>query len=171
MWMKKSMGVVSMNNHRNILKGKKKASTKEKANRNNNNRRMRHRWRSNWGKTRGGMLRVNIWYEMCDVRQWLPIGKVDNVVIELWVYTCTAAGRSPRQKRGDTMFHVEGGNANGSVDPLAWKSWLVSLTHPCCGCILALLASKKFQFVFWCQVSPADRLVVDHRMVFFYVVI
>ena len=27
-----------------------------------------------------------------NVRQWLLIGKVDNFVIELWVFTCTAAG-------------------------------------------------------------------------------
>ena len=26
------------------------------------------------------------------VRQWLLIGKVDNFVIELWVFKCTAAG-------------------------------------------------------------------------------
>ena len=47
------------------------------------------------------------------VRQWLIIGKVDNDVIELWVSTSntyTAAVRPSRQKRGDTMFHVEGGN-------------------------------------------------------------
>ena len=59
---------------------------------------------------------------------------------------------------------------NGSVGPLSWQSILVSLTHPCCGYILALSASKKFQFVFWCQVSPADRSVVDRREVFCYVV-
>ena len=29
---------------------------------------------------------------------------------------------------------------------------------------------KKFHFVFWCQGSPADRLVVDLRVVFCYVV-
>ena len=47
------------------------------------------------------------------VRQWLHIGEVENNVIELWVSTsntCTAAGRLLRQKRGGTMFHVEGGN-------------------------------------------------------------
>ena len=44
------------------------------------------------------------------VKQWLLIGKVDNVVIELWVFTCTAAGWPSRQQRGDTMFHVECGN-------------------------------------------------------------
>ena len=44
------------------------------------------------------------------VRQWLLIGKVDNVVIELWVFTCTVAGYPSRQKRGDSMFHVECGN-------------------------------------------------------------
>ena len=61
-------------------------------------------------------------------------------------------------------------SANGSVGPLAWQYQLVSLTNPCCGCILAFLASEKFQFVFWCQVSSADRSVVDHRVVFCYVV-
>ena len=50
---------------------------------------------------------------------------------------------------------------NRSVGTLAWESRLVSLTNPCCRCILALSASKKFQFVFWFQVSPADRFVVD----------
>ena len=47
------------------------------------------------------------------VRQWLLIGKVDNDIIELWVSTsntCTAAVLPSRQKLGETMFHVEGGN-------------------------------------------------------------
>ena len=44
------------------------------------------------------------------VRQWLLIGKVDNVFIELWVFTCTVAGYPSREKRGDSMFHVECGN-------------------------------------------------------------
>ena len=59
---------------------------------------------------------------------------------------------------------------NGSVGPLYWQSRLVIITHPCCGCIIALSASKNIQFVFWCQVSPADRSVVDIRVVFCYVV-
>ena len=41
------------------------------------------------------------------VRQWLLIGKDDNIVIELWVFTCTVAGYLLRQKRGGSMFHVE----------------------------------------------------------------
>ena len=44
------------------------------------------------------------------VRQWLLIGKVDNVVIELWLFTCTVAGYPSGQKRGDAMFHMECGN-------------------------------------------------------------
>ena len=60
--------------------------------------------------------------------------------------------------------------ANEYVGPLDWQSGLVSLTCPFCGCISALLALKKFQFVFWCQVRPADCLVVDRRMVSCYVV-
>ena len=47
------------------------------------------------------------------VRKWLMIFNVDNDVIESWVSTsstCTAANWPSRQKRGDTMFHVEGGN-------------------------------------------------------------
>ena len=59
---------------------------------------------------------------------------------------------------------------NGSVGPLSWQHQLVSLTHPCYGCIIALSASKKYQFVFWSQVSPADRSVVDRRVVFCYIV-
>ena len=44
------------------------------------------------------------------VRQWLLIGKVDNVVVELWLFTCTFASYPSGQKRGDAMFHVECGN-------------------------------------------------------------
>ena len=44
------------------------------------------------------------------VRQWLLIGQVDNVVIELWLFTCTVAGSPSGEKRGDAMFHVEYGN-------------------------------------------------------------
>ena len=44
------------------------------------------------------------------VRQWLLIGKVDNLVIELWVFTCTVAGYPLRKKCGESMFHVECGN-------------------------------------------------------------
>ena len=44
------------------------------------------------------------------VRQWLLIGQVDKVVIELWLFTCKVAGSPSGQKRGDAMFHVEYGN-------------------------------------------------------------
>ena len=44
------------------------------------------------------------------VRPWLIIGQVDNVIIELWLFTCTVAGSLSGQKRGDAMFHVECGN-------------------------------------------------------------
>ena len=43
---------------------------------------------------------------IASVSQWLHIGEVDNDVIVLWV----SAGQPSRQKRGDTMFQVEGGN-------------------------------------------------------------
>ena len=43
-------------------------------------------------------------------RQWLLIGQVNNIVIELWLFTCTVAGSPSGQKRGDAMFHVECGN-------------------------------------------------------------
>ena len=61
------------------------------------------------------------------VRQWLIIGKVDNFVIELWVFTCTAAGWPLRQKRGDTIFHVECGN--GYLYP-QMGLWVLSLGNP-----------------------------------------
>ena len=44
---------------------------------------------------------------MIIVRQWLLIGQVDNVVLELWLFACTVAGSPSGQKRGDAMFHVE----------------------------------------------------------------
>ena len=44
------------------------------------------------------------------VRQWLLIGQVDNIVIELWLFACTVAGYPSGQKLGDAMFHVEFGN-------------------------------------------------------------
>ena len=44
------------------------------------------------------------------VRQWLLIGQVDNVVVELWLFTCSVAGSPLGKKRGDAMFHVECGN-------------------------------------------------------------
>ena len=59
------------------------------------------------------------------VRQWLLIGKVDNIVIELWLFTCTVAGYPLGQK---TWGHyVPHGMwkwvfvpLNGSVGPLDW---------------------------------------------------
>ena len=44
------------------------------------------------------------------VRKWLLIVQVDNVVIELCLFTCTVIGSPSGQKRGDAMFHVECGN-------------------------------------------------------------
>ena len=44
------------------------------------------------------------------LRQWLLIGKVDNVVTELWLFTCTVAKYPSRKKREAAMFHVECGN-------------------------------------------------------------
>ena len=44
------------------------------------------------------------------VRQWLLIGQVENVVIELLLFSCTVAGSPSGQKRGDAMFHMECGN-------------------------------------------------------------
>ena len=44
------------------------------------------------------------------VKQWLLISKVDNVAIELFLFTCTVAAYQSGQKRGDAMFHVERGN-------------------------------------------------------------
>ena len=44
------------------------------------------------------------------VRHWLIIGKVDNVLIELWLFICTVACYLSGQKCGDAMFHVECGN-------------------------------------------------------------
>ena len=41
------------------------------------------------------------------VRQWIIVGQVDNVVLELWLFTCTVAGSPSGQKCGDAMFHVE----------------------------------------------------------------
>ena len=48
--------------------------------------------------------------ETLGVRQWLLIGKVDNLVIELCLFTCTVSGYTPGKKRVDAMFHVECGN-------------------------------------------------------------
>ena len=70
------------------------------------------------------------------VRQWLHIGEVDNVIIELWVSTsntCPAAGRPSRQKYGTrlSMWNVEMGivPSDRSAGTLAGKSRLVSLTR------------------------------------------
>ena len=53
-FMKKKVGLVKMNNQKNILKRKKKARRKKKK------RRTRHRQRSDRGKELRGMLRANI---------------------------------------------------------------------------------------------------------------
>ena len=62
---------------------------------------------------------------MVTVIQWILIGKVDNVVIELWLFTCTVAGYPSGQKtwgryvpRG--MWKWLFLPSNGSVGPLAW---------------------------------------------------
>ena len=44
------------------------------------------------------------------VRQWLLIGKVDNLIIDLRLFTCTVVGYPPGKKRGVAMFHGECGN-------------------------------------------------------------
>ena len=85
-------------------------------------------------------------------------------------------GRWPAvdKKSGDATLQVEYGNRyrtpDGSAVPLSGKSQLVSTTHPFCGCILALLASKNYQSVFWSQVSPAEHSMVYRCVVFCYVI-
>ena len=44
------------------------------------------------------------------VKQWLLIGKVDNIIIELWLFTCTVAGYPLRGKPRESLFHMQCGN-------------------------------------------------------------
>ena len=61
------------------------------------------------------------------VRQWLLIGKVDNVVIELWVFTCTVAGYPSRQNVG-TLCSTS--NAEMGICTREWVCRSFSLVIP-----------------------------------------
>ena len=61
------------------------------------------------------------------VRQWLLIGQVDNIVIELWLFTCTVAG-SMSWKNVGTLCSTW--NVDMRISTLEWVCRSFSLVIP-----------------------------------------